>query len=134
MRNKKLDQLILELETHVECWKEFNHYLALARSKNFTPEDETQFLEVKSNITQGFEMLMSQVQGGGAPPREEVHAILTNAPSIRYMSELADNSLRGLENQWHKTFLDWQGILGQLKVQQRELEGKSFWSSLFGKK
>ncbi|MEN9575741.1 MAG: hypothetical protein RL514_3596 [Verrucomicrobiota bacterium] len=134
MRNKKLDQLILELETHVECWKEFNHYLALARSKNFTPEDETQFLEVKSNITQGFEMLMSQVEGGGAPPREEVHAILTNAPSIRYMSELADNSLRGLENQWHKTFLDWQGILGQLKVKQKELDGKSFFSSLFGKK
>ncbi len=134
MRNKKLDQLILELETHVECWKEFNHYLALARSKNFTQEDETQFLEVKSNITQGFEMLMSQVAGGGAPPREEVHAILTNAPSIRYMSELADNSLRGLENQWHKTFLDWQGILGQLKVKQKELDGQSFWGSLFSKK
>ena len=79
-------------------------------------------------------MLMSQVAGGGAPPREEVHAILTNAPSIRYMSELADNSLRGLENQWHKTFLDWQGILGQLKVKQKELDGQSFWGSLFSKK
>ena len=134
MRNKKLDQLILELETHVECWKEFNHFLALARSKTFTPEDETQFLEVKSNIAQGFEMLMSQLEGGRPPPREEVHAILTNAPSIRYMSELADNSLRGIENQWHKTFLDWQGILGQLKVKQKDLEGKSFWGSLFGKK
>jgi hypothetical protein len=83
----------------------FNHFLSLARAKTFTPEDETQFLEVKSNIAQGLEMLMSQVEGGGAPAREEIHALLTNAPSIRYMSELADNSLRGLENQWHKIFL-----------------------------
>jgi hypothetical protein len=134
MRNKKLDQLILELETHVECWKQFNHFLALARSKNFTPDDESQFLEVKSNIAQGLEMLMSQVEGGGAPPREEIHALLTNAPSIRYMSELADNSLRSIENQWHKIFLGWQGILGQLKVKQKDLEGQSFWSGLFGKK
>ena len=134
MRDKKLDQLILELETHVECWKQFNHFLALARSKTFTPEDETQFLEVKSNIAQGLQMLMSQIEGGGAPPREEVQALLTNAPSIRYMSELADNSLRSLENQWHKIFLDWQNVLGQLKVEQKKLEGKSFWGSLFGKK
>lgn len=134
MRNKKLDQLVVDLETHVECWKGFNHYLTLARSKNFSPEDETQFLEVKSNIAQGLQMLMSQIEGGGAPPREEVQALLTNAPSIRYMSELADNSLRGLENQWHKIFLDWQNVLGQLKVKQKELEGQSFWGGLFGKK
>ena len=134
MRNKKLDQLILELETHVECWKQFNHFLTLARSKAFTPEDEEQFLEVKRNIAQGLEMLMSQVEGGTTPPRDEIHALLSNAPSIRYMSELADNSLRGLENQWHKIFLGWQGILGQLKVKQKELEGKSFFGSLFGKK
>jgi len=134
MRNKKLDQLVLELESHVECWKQFNNFLALARSKNFTPDDESQFLEVKSNIAQGLEMLMSQVVGGGAPPREEIHALLTNAPSIRYMSELADNSLRSIENQWHKIFLGWQGILGQLKVKQKDLEGQSFWSGLFGKK
>jgi hypothetical protein len=134
MRNKKLDQLILELETHVECWKQFNHFLSLARSKTFTPEDESQFLEVKSNIAQGLQMLMSQIEGGGAPPREEVQALLTNAPSIRYMSELADNSLRGLENQWHKIFLDWQNVLGQLKVEQKKLEGQSFFGSLFGKK
>lgn len=67
MRNKNLDQLILELETHVECWKQFNHFLSLARSKAFSPEDETQFLEVKSNIAQGLQMLMSQIEGGGAP-------------------------------------------------------------------
>jgi hypothetical protein len=50
------------------------------------------------------------------------------------MSELADNSLRSIENQWHKIFLGWQGILGQLKVKQKDLEGQSFWSGLFGKK
>jgi hypothetical protein len=134
MRDKKLDHLVLELETHIECWKQFNHFISLARTKNFTAEDENQFLEVKSNIAQGLQMLMSKIEGGGAPSREEVQGLLTNAPSIRYMSELVENSLRSLENQWHKIFLDWQTVLGQLKVRQKELEGKSFFSSLFGKK
>ena len=37
MRDKKLDQLILELETHVECWKQFNHFLSLARYQRKIP-------------------------------------------------------------------------------------------------
>ncbi len=52
MRNKKLDRLILQMESHLECWKQFNHYLTLARSKKFNQEDETLFLEIKCVITQ----------------------------------------------------------------------------------
>ena len=44
------------------------------------------------------------------------------------------SALRSLENQWHKIYIGWQSILGQLKVQQRQTGSKSVWSSLFGKK
>ncbi|MEK7685600.1 MAG: hypothetical protein AAB466_09280 [Verrucomicrobiota bacterium] len=133
MSNKKLDQLILQMENYLECWKQFNHYLNLARSKKFEAEDESQFLEVKSVITQELELILSAIEAG-TPNKQDVHALIASAPSIRYMSEMNDGSLRGLENQWHKLYISWQSLLGQLKVQQRDLESKSMWGSLFGRK
>lgn len=133
MEKKKLDQLILQMENYLECWKQFNHYLNMARSKKFELEDEDQFLEVKSVIAQELEMILASIDSG-APSKEEVHTLIGNAPSIRYLSELNDGALRGLENQWHKVFIGWQSILGQLKVQQRQLEGQSRWGGLFGRK
>lgn len=133
MEKKKLDQLILQMENYLECWKQFNHYLNMARSKKFELEDEDQFLEVKSVIAQELEMILASIDSG-APSKEEVHTLIGNAPSIRYLSELNEGALRGLENQWHKVFISWQSILGQLKVQQRQLEGQSRWGGLFGRK
>ena len=132
MDKKKLDQLIVQLENYLECWKQFNHYLSLARSKKFEQDDETQFLEVKSVITQELEMILSMIEAG-APSKEDVHALISNAPSIRYLSELTEGSLRGIENQWHKVYIAWQSILGQLKVQQRNAKPTSFLGRLFGK-
>ena len=133
MDKKKLEQLILQLESFLECWKQFNHYVSLARSKKFEQEDESQFLEVKSVITQELEMIMASIEAG-APPKDEIHGLIGNAPSIRFVSELSDGSLRALENQWHKVYIAWQSILGQLKVQQKLMQGKSGWSKYFGKK
>ncbi|MEW6159083.1 MAG: hypothetical protein AB1813_16785 [Verrucomicrobiota bacterium] len=132
MRNKKLDQLIIQMESHLECWKQFNHFLNLARTRKFDPEDENQFLEVKSVLTQELEIILSSVECT-SPTREEIHALISAAPSIRFLSELNDGSLRGIENQWHKIYIAWQSLLGQLKVQQRKLESESFLGSLFGR-
>ena len=130
MRNKKLDQLVMQLENYLECWKQFNNFINLARQKKFTPEDENQFLEIKSVIAQELELILSEVECT-QPSREEVHALISNAPSIRYLSEINEGALRGVENQWHKTYIGWQSILGQLKVQQRAEDSKSMLSGLF---
>jgi hypothetical protein len=133
MSNKKLDTLVLQMESHLECWKQFNHYLNMARLKKFEPEDEAQFLEIKSVITQELELIMSAVQVD-SPTRDDIHTLISQAPSIRYLSELNDGTIRGLENQWHKIFIAWQSLLGQLKVQQKADTSKGFLNSLFGKK
>ena len=39
MRDKKLDQLIQQLETFLECWKQFNRFINLTRARKFGPED-----------------------------------------------------------------------------------------------
>ena len=132
MHNKKLDQLVVQLENYLECWKQFNTYITVARDKKFTAEDESQFLEVKSLIVQELELITAAVECS-SPSREEVHQLISSAPSLRYLSDSNEGNLRGLENHWHKAYVGFQAILGQLKVKQRQLESKSI-MSLFSKK
>ena len=57
-----------------------------------------------------------------------------SAPSLRFLSEQNEGALRNIENQWHKVYIGWHAILGQLKVKQREEEAQSGGFSVFGKK
>lgn len=120
------------MENYLECWKQFNSYLSQARSKQFEAEDEAQFLEVKSVLTQELELILASIEAEN-PSKEDILGLISSAPSIRYLSELNDNSLRGLENQWHKIYIAWQSLLGQLKVKQRQSANKGIFASLFKK-
>ena len=40
-----------------------------------------------------------------------------------------EGELRGIENNWHKIYIGWHSILGQLKIKQRNGE-----TSFFGRK
>ena len=128
---KNLDEFILHLEAHIECWKQFNHYVNFARDKKFTPDEESQFLDLKSLITQGTEAIAASEAKGG-PRKEDVLALFASAPSLRYLSDMSD-SIPSVEGQWHRIYLSLQSLLGQLKVQQNKTEEKTGWS-LFGKK
>ena len=134
MSNNKIDALIQQMENYLECWRQFNNYLSLARAKKVTEEDETQFLEIKSVLVQELELILAAVEVS-SPSKDEVHALIGNAPSIRYLSEMSEGALRNVENQWHKIYIGWHAIRGQLKVQQqRTEEPKSGFASVFGKK
>jgi len=133
MSMKKIEQLVAQMENYLECWKQFNRYLNLARSKEFSADDENQFLEIKSVLVQELEMIFSSVEVS-SPTKEEVHTLIGNAPSLRYLSEMSEGALRNLENQWHKMYIGWHSILGQLKARQRQEDSKSMLGSVFGKK
>jgi len=130
---KKFDQLSAQMENYLECWKQFNRYITLARGKKFGPEDETQFLEVKSVLVQELELILSIIEVN-SPTKDEIHALIGNAPSLRYLSEMNEGALRNVENQWHKIYIGWHSILGQLKVRQRAEVAKSGFGSMFAKK
>src|SRR5271169_650112 len=126
MTAKELNQLVAQIETHIECWKQFNHFVDVARTKKFGPADETHFLEIKSIIVQELELIFAAIEIA-SPTREEIHTLVGNAPSLRYLSEVGEGGLRGLESQWHKIYISWHSILGQLKVKQRAEENTAFW-------
>ncbi len=131
MSNPTLDEFILYLETYIECWKQFNHYVNLARQGSFSPAEESEFLEVKSLITQGLEVLSAAVEQG-VPKKEEVLSLISAAPSLRFLSQHENNVLT-VESQWHRVYLSLQSLLGRLKVQQQKEEGEWSWGSLFGR-
>jgi hypothetical protein len=133
MSTKRLADIIVRMENYLECWKQFNHYLGLARFKKFSPDDENQFMEIKSVITQELELILAFMDGAQVS-RDDVHALMTSVPSMRFLSESNESALRNIENQWHKLFITWQSILGQLKVRQQQVEGQTFFGALFGKK
>ena len=126
MTPKEINQLVTQIETHIECWKQFNQFIATARTKKFTAADENHFLEMRSIIVQELELIYAAIEVQ-SPSREEIHALITNAPSLRALSDMGEGGLRGLEAQWHKIYIGWHAILGQLKVKQLADEGKTFW-------
>lgn len=132
MHYRTLEEFILHLENYIECWKQFNHYVNLARDKKFSRDDEGQFLEVKSIIAQGLEAIIASTENKSGPKKEEVHQLFSNAPSLRYLADMPD-AIHTVETQWHKIYLGLQSLLGQLKVQQNRQEKGAGWS-LFGKK
>jgi hypothetical protein len=133
MSKTNVEQLILRLENYLECWKQFNTFMSMARTKKFSQEDENQFLEIKSVITQELEIILSSIDCGPVT-RDDVHGLIASAPSIRYLSELNENAVRNVENSWHKLFISLQSLLGQLKVKQGQIESKSIVNTWFGRK
>ena len=125
--------LVQHMENYIECWKQFNQFINLARSKKFSAEDENHFLEVKSVIIQQLEMIIATIEVPG-PAKEEVHGLVAAAPSLRFLGECQEGALRNMEAQWHKIYITWQSILGQLKVQQQATDTKSPFAALFSKK
>ena len=132
MASNKLNQLIQQVENYVECWKHFNRFVNLARTKKFSQDDDNQFLETKSVLIQELELILSSVPAG-TPTKEEIHTLVAGAPSLRYLSEMPEAALRSLESQWHKIYIAWHSVLGQVKVRQRDEESKSFFASFTGK-
>lgn len=133
MNKAHIDHLIVRMESYLECWKQFSNFLNMARAKRFSQDDESQFMEIKSVIAQELEMILSVIDCG-AITREEVHSLIASSPSIRYLSEVNEAALRNVESNWHKLFIGWQSILGQLKVRQQQVEAKSLMGSFFGRK
>lgn len=126
MTPKEINQLVTQIETHIECWKQFNHFISVARNKKFTAADDNHFLEIKSIIVQELELIYAAIDVQ-SPSRDEIHSLITNAPSLRSLSEMNEGALRNLETQWHKIYIGWHAILGQIKVKQLTDENKNFW-------
>lgn len=125
MKPASLDEIIQLVENYTQCWRQLHHFLALARTKKFEPADEAQFLEIKSVLAQQLELVLAAVPVK-YPTREEVHKLLGEIPSLRYLADMGEDTLRAAENRWHRIYIGWQSILGQQKVAQQSAPEPGF--------
>jgi len=141
MTKKELDEMISNLELYIENWKQFYNFINLVRErrasadkKPFSIEEENQFLDVKSLIIQQLESILAYFPAESPPiNREEVYNVVTPVSSLRSMMEISDGSLRGIETQWHKIFIELQSLIGQAKIERQKMESKSIFGFLFRK-
>lgn len=130
MNHHSVDDFILYLETYNECWKQFQQYLQRARKGSPSPEEEGQFLEIKSLIVQGLEAIVEAVgEESGASIRKEATELIEKATSLHYLAENSKECTT-LEREWHSTFLGLQSILGKYKVRQQKQLGDWDWDTL----
>ena len=79
MSTKALEELVQHTENYIECWKQFNNFINLARAKKYTPEEENHFLEVKSVLIQELELILAAMEVG-TPTKEDVHNLVAPRP------------------------------------------------------
>ena len=89
MTLKDINQMVIQIETHIECWKQFNHFVNVARSKKFGPADENHFLEIKSVIAQEIELIFAAIEAQ-SPSKEDIISLIGRAPSLRHLSEVGE--------------------------------------------
>ena len=81
MSTTKIEELILRMENYLECWKQFHNFMNMARQKKFTQEDENQFMEIKSVLTQELELILCSMDCGSIS-RDDVHTMIRG--TLRY--------------------------------------------------
>jgi len=118
------DEIVVWVENHLESWRQIPHYIGVARGKTFDTADEDQFLELKGVIVQELEMILASGECHW-PTKDEVHEMMNNIQSLRYISQLNEGALGNVEHQWHLIYIRWHATLGQLKVKYKEFEAHS---------
>jgi len=118
------DEIVVWVENHLESWRQIPHYIGVARGKTFDTADEDQFLELKGVIVQELEMILASGECHW-PTKDEVHEMMNNIQSLRYISQLNEGALGNVEHQWHLIYIRWHATLGQLKVKYKEFEAPS---------
>jgi len=126
------DDIVVWVENHLESWRQIPHYIGVARGKTFDSADEAQFLALKGVIVQELEMILASGECNW-PTKDDVHEMMNNIPSLRYISQLNDGALGNIEHQWHLIYIRWHATLGQLKVKYKELEARNPTSSFLSR-
>lgn len=124
MRDRQLEKNIRRLEELVEKWKQLSQFLDRGFQQNFVPEDEGTFLELKSEIARGYEMLMTLL-ASVADREDRALRLLNSVTSLQAMKDLAEGQDRRIATEWHHTFLSWQALLGRLRGRQAQLAAMS---------
>ncbi len=121
MRDRNLERNIERVERFVELWKQLSGFLDLGfKGGEFSAEDESAFLNLKSQIAQEYELLMT-VLGSQGERDDKAIRLLNVAPSLAGFREMPEDMGKKIAGDWHVTYIALQSLLGRLKGQRARL-------------
>lgn len=121
MRDPNLERNIKRLEEFVELWRQLSGFLDRGfKQGSFAAEEEQAFLELKSQIARGHELLMTTL-GGAAERDDKALRLLNTVPSLQSFKELPEGMARKVASEWHATFIAMQALLGRLNGRREQL-------------
>src|SRR5262245_45805656 len=122
MRDRNLDRNIGRVEQFIERWKQLSEFLDRGfRQQSFTGEEEAAFLNLKSQIAQEHELLMTMLGPDTGQRDDKTLRLLNSVPSLQAFKDLPDGTSKRIAGEWHSTFLALQAMLGRLKGRQSQL-------------
>lgn len=120
MRDRNLERNIKRVEAFVERWKQLSQFLDRGfQGQNFASEEESAFLELKSNIAQEHELLMTTL--ASSEHEDKALKLLNTVPSLQSFKELPEGMAKKVAADWHNTYISLQAMLGRLRGRQVQL-------------
>jgi hypothetical protein len=125
MRDRNLEKNIQRIEAFVDRWKQLSVFLDRGfQGQDFKPEEEAAFLELKSQIAQEHEVVMTTL-GSAVDRDDKALRLLNTVPSLEAFKELPEGMGKKIATEWHNTFISFQALLGRLKGRQTQLAAVS---------
>ncbi|MCX7824001.1 MAG: hypothetical protein N2689_00395 [Verrucomicrobiae bacterium] len=125
MKDRRLEQQVEALDDFLDRWQRFGDYLRRGFQRQpAAPGEEHEFLTVKGELAQDYEVLMAGFSGE-RDPQDKTLAVLAEAASLQRLGEMSDAEMRAVEAAWHHSYIELQGLLGRLKARKLQLASVS---------
>jgi len=100
----------------LQQWLGFKRFVLKAFGQEpISPEDEQEFLEIKSNVNKVGRLLNERVKDIGFEG-DKVGAILRQCISVSQLRSMPVPERRGLYKEWHSIFVNFNYVLGAVEM------------------
>lgn len=125
MIDELLEKKISSLQDFIKLWVDFKNFLEEREGKeSLSPEEEREFLEIKSRIARQYQGLVDTLKED-LRGEESIISILSHAPNLKQLVADSGMQLRKIKNDWHESFIFLNTVLGRLENRRRELASVS---------
>lgn len=121
MRDRKLEERIKLLKEFINEWVKFRSFLKIGVAGKASPEREEEFMKLKSLIARKYQYLTS-LMGESFSADEKLMNIVSRVTSLKQVAEIAPEvGQRGIEDEWHSSFIRLNGNLGEMEGERAKL-------------
>jgi hypothetical protein len=135
MRDRELESRLRLLTLQLENWKKLHDLITYGLDKAkpiISAEQERQFTEVRGNLLQETEHVLTEVGLLGEISGKAMN-VLQRCVSIRGVRELSNEEVRRLETEWNGVFTKLGIAQGQLKSRRKSLSRQTSFAYYFAR-